>query len=85
MVFRISLGYVIDLFCSDEDLHTFFCVQLKESRVKYIEGTVWVQTRNLNNSSIKLLAREPDISRREGIADTYRWIEEQVKTPRDKG
>ena len=47
---------------------------------KYIDGPQGVRGRNSDNSKLReVLGWEPEISLEDGLATTYRWIEEQVK------
>lgn len=47
---------------------------------KHVEGPQGVRGRNSDNSLLReVLGWEPEISLEEGLADTYAWIEEQVK------
>ncbi|CAN5718523.1 NAD-dependent epimerase/dehydratase family protein [soil metagenome] len=47
---------------------------------KHIDGPMGVRGRNSDNTKLReVLGWEPSISLEEGLAVTYRWIEEQVK------
>ena len=47
--------------------------------IKHIDGPQGVRGRNSDNSRLRaVLGWEPQISLRDGIAETYRWIEKQV-------
>ena len=47
---------------------------------KYIDGPQGVRGRNSDNSKLReVLGWEPAISLEDGLAKTYRWIEEQVR------
>lgn len=47
--------------------------------IKHIDGPQGVRGRNSDNSRLRAVLRwEPQISLRDGIAETYRWIEKQV-------
>ena len=47
---------------------------------KHIEGPQGVRGRNSDNTRLRAVLKwEPEISLEEGIARTYRWIEEQVR------
>jgi nucleoside-diphosphate-sugar epimerase len=52
----------------------------KKIHAQHVEGPVGVQSRNFSKARIKSLGWEAKVPLREGIAQTYRWIEEQVKT-----
>ena len=67
----------------DELVKTVIEVSGKKIDVKYVEGPVGVQARNFSKARIRSLGWEAKISLREGIARTYRWIEEQVKAARE--
>jgi len=54
----------------------------KQLNVKYVPGPVGVHARNFSKARIKSLGWEAKVSLREGIARTYRWIEEQVRKSR---
>jgi nucleoside-diphosphate-sugar epimerase len=46
---------------------------------KHVSGPQGVRGRNSDNSRLRqVLGWEPEISLEEGLARTYRWIEEQV-------
>jgi len=62
-----------------ELVKTVIEVSGKRIKVKYVPGPVGVQARNFSKERIKSLGWEARVSLREGIARTYRWIEEQVK------
>jgi nucleoside-diphosphate-sugar epimerase len=63
----------------DELVKTVIEVSGKEIHVEHVEGPVGVQARNFDKSKIKSLGWEAETRLRQGIAKTYRWIEEQVK------
>ena len=51
----------------------------KDLRIKHIEGPLGVRGRNSDNSLIKeLLGWEPTMSLKEGLTNTYRWVDQQV-------
>jgi GDP-D-mannose 3', 5'-epimerase len=53
--------------------------------VKHIAGPQGVRGRNSDNTRIReILKWEPEVSLEEGLARTYRWIEEQVRQSRLK-
>ncbi len=48
---------------------------------KHVDGPQGVRGRNSDNSKLReVLGWEPQISLEDGLANTYRWIEEQVRT-----
>ena len=51
----------------------------KEVKIEHVKGPVGVQARNFDKSKIKSLGWEAKTSLREGITETYAWIEEQVR------
>ncbi|HLX38836.1 MAG TPA: NAD-dependent epimerase/dehydratase family protein [Candidatus Binataceae bacterium] len=52
-------------------------------RKKHIEGPQGVRGRNSDNTRLReVLGWQPEISLEEGLARTYRWIEEQVRHSR---
>jgi len=67
----------------DELVKTVIEVSGKKIHVKYVPGPVGVHARNFSKARIRSLGWEAKISLREGIARTYRWIEEQVKAARE--
>jgi len=65
-----------------ELVRTVIEVSGKRIKVKYVPGPVGVHARNFSKARIKSLGWEAKVSLREGIARTYRWIEEQVRKAR---
>jgi nucleoside-diphosphate-sugar epimerase len=51
----------------------------KKIRIKHIKGPVGVQSRNFSNERIYSTGWKPRFFLKDGIAQTYPWIEEQVK------
>jgi len=51
----------------------------KNITIKHIDGPVGVQSRNFSNERIYSIGWEPKYSLKDGIAENYPWIEEQVK------
>ncbi|UCC52695.1 MAG: NAD-dependent epimerase/dehydratase family protein [Anaerolineaceae bacterium] len=51
----------------------------KEVNIKHIEGPVGVQSRNFSNERIYSTGWRAKYFLKDGIAETYPWIEEQVK------
>ncbi|HFD39291.1 MAG TPA: NAD-dependent epimerase/dehydratase family protein [Anaerolineae bacterium] len=62
-----------------ELVQTVIDVSGKEIHIEYVEGPVGVHSRNFSKERIKSLGWEAKVPLREGIARTYRWIEEQVR------
>ncbi len=68
-----------------ELVDTVIEVSGKSIHKKYVEGPVGVQSRNFSKARMKSLGWEAKICLREGIAQTYPWIEAQVGKVREKG
>ena len=51
----------------------------KQIEVRYVPGPVGVQSRNFSNARIYALGWKARTSLHDGIAVTYRWIEQQVR------
>jgi GDP-D-mannose 3',5'-epimerase len=56
----------------------------KNVEVEHIEGPVGVQSRNFSNQKIESTGWRARWSLKDGIAQTYPWIEEQVKTSKKR-
>ena len=54
----------------------------KKINIKHIDGPVGVQSRNFSNERIYSLGWEAKYNLKDGIAENYPWIEEQVKKAR---
>jgi nucleoside-diphosphate-sugar epimerase len=63
----------------DELVHTVADVAGKNIRIKHIDGPVGVQSRNFSNERIYSIGWRSNYDLRDGIAQTYPWIEQQVK------
>jgi nucleoside-diphosphate-sugar epimerase len=63
----------------NELVQTVIVVSGKEIHVEHVEGPVGVQARNFSHERMHALGWEAEVSLREGIAETYTWIEEEVK------
>jgi nucleoside-diphosphate-sugar epimerase len=50
----------------------------KRVQIRHVEGPVGVQSRNFSNDRIYSTGWRPQVSLREGIRETYRWVREQV-------
>lgn len=57
----------------------------KEVKIKYVPGPVGVQSRNFSNNKIYGTGWSPKFSLRDGILQTYPWIEKQVMATRGTG
>lgn len=64
----------------DELVETVAEVAGKQIHIKHIEGPVGVQSRNFSNERIYSIGWRAKNYLKDGIAQTYPWIEEQVKT-----
>jgi nucleoside-diphosphate-sugar epimerase len=62
----------------DELVETVAEVAGKTIHIKHIEGPVGVQSRNFSNDRIYSLGWEAKYMLKDGIAQTYPWIEKQV-------
>jgi len=51
----------------------------KRVNVRWVEGPVGVRSRNFSNAKIYSTGWNARFSLRDGIAQTYPWVEEQVK------
>jgi GDP-D-mannose 3',5'-epimerase len=60
-------------------VRTVIEVSGKRLNVKYVPGPVGVHARNFSKARIKSLGWEAKVSLKEGISDTYLWVETQVK------
>lgn len=54
----------------------------KRVGVRYVPGPVGVQSRNFSNARIASLGWRASTSLRDGIAVTYRWVDQQVRARR---
>jgi nucleoside-diphosphate-sugar epimerase len=68
----------------DKLVETMIDVSGKEIAIEHVEGPVGVHARNFDKSKIKSLGWEAVTSLIEGIAETYAWIEEQVRKTIDE-
>jgi nucleoside-diphosphate-sugar epimerase len=62
-----------------ELVRTVIEVSGKMLEVRYVPGPVGVRARNFSKDRIRSLGWRPRVPLREGIARTYRWVEEQVR------
>ncbi len=69
----------------EELVKTVAEVSGKEIHIQYVPGPVGVQSRNFSNERIYSLGWKAQYHLRDGIAQTYPWIEEQVREAREKG
>jgi nucleoside-diphosphate-sugar epimerase len=65
-----------------ELVQTVIDVSGKEIGIEYVEGPVGVHSRNLDKSRSRALGWEAKTSLKEGIAETYAWIEAQADAAR---
>jgi len=65
-----------------ELVETIADVAGKNVSIKYVSGPIGVQSRNFSNARIYSLGWRPRYSLRDGIAETYPWIEQQVELSR---
>ena len=66
----------------DELVHTVAEVSGKKINIKHVEGPVGVQSRNFSNARIYSTGWKPNYFLKDGIAQTYPWIADQVKQNR---
>ncbi len=64
----------------NELVETVMDVAGKDLTMEHVEGPVGVHSRNFSKARIHSLGWKATTSLREGIAETYAWIEEQVET-----
>jgi GDP-D-mannose 3',5'-epimerase len=67
----------------DELVQTVAEVAGKKIHIKHIEGPVGVQSRNFSNERIYSTGWRAKYFLRDGIAETYPWIEEQVRRKKE--
>jgi len=65
-----------------ELVRTVIEVSGKRIKGKYVPGPVGVHARNFSKARVKSLGWEAKVSLKEGIAQTYPWIEAQVSDHR---
>jgi nucleoside-diphosphate-sugar epimerase len=63
----------------DELVTTVAEVAGKQIHIKYIEGPVGVRSRNFSNARIYTTGWQAKYFLKDGLAQTYPWIEAQVK------
>jgi len=63
----------------DELAHTIARVAGKKIKIRHIDGPVGVQSRNFSNARIYTTGWRARFSLEDGIAETYPWIEAQVR------
>ena len=69
----------------DKLVYSIIEVAGKKINIKYVKGPVGVQSRNFSNAKIYSTGWRAKFSLKDGVAQTYPWIEKQVKastTPR---
>ncbi len=69
----------------EELVKTVAEVSGKEIHIQYVPGPVGVQSRNFSNERIYSLGWKARYYLKDGIAQTYPWIEEQVQQAREQG
>jgi nucleoside-diphosphate-sugar epimerase len=69
----------------DELANTIAQVSGKEIHIKHVEGPVGVQARNFSNERIYSIGWQARHYLKDGIAQTYPWVEAQVKATQAKG
>ena len=67
----------------DELVETVAAAAGKKINIQHIKGPVGVQSRNFSNERIYSLGWKPRFYLKDGIAQTYPWIEAQVKKVRE--
>jgi nucleoside-diphosphate-sugar epimerase len=68
-----------------ELVQTVIEVSGKEIQIQYVAGPVGVHSRNFQKARSQSLGWEARVSLKEGISQTYPWIEEQVERARANG
>jgi len=69
----------------EELVKTVAEVSGKEIHIQYVPGPVGVQSRNFSNERIYSLDWKARYYLKDGIAQTYPWIEERVREAREQG
>jgi nucleoside-diphosphate-sugar epimerase len=69
----------------EELVKTVAEVSGKEIHIQYVSGPVGVHSRNFSNERIYSLGWKARYYLKDGIAQTYPWIEEQVRDAREQG
>jgi GDP-D-mannose 3',5'-epimerase len=69
----------------EELVKTVAEVSGKEIHIQYVPGPVGVQSRNFSNERIYSLGWKAQYYLKDGIAQTYPWIEGQVREAREQG
>jgi len=77
-------GGMLAIIGGGELVQTGIDVSGKDIRIEYVEGPVGVHSRNFSKERIKSLGWEAQVPFKEGIARTYRWIEEQVRVSKGR-
>jgi nucleoside-diphosphate-sugar epimerase len=63
----------------EELVHTIMVASGKKIHIQYVEGPVGVQSRNFSNARIYATGWQAKYLLKDGIAQTYPWIEAQVR------
>ena len=66
----------------DDLANTIAEVSGKRINIKHVEGPVGVQSRNFSNERIYSIGWQAKYYLKDGIAETYPWVEERVKAAR---
>ena len=79
-----SSGYVANIGTDEyvsvaELVQTVIDVSGKRIRIEYVEGPVGVHARNFTHARMHAFGWRATTTLREGIAKTYKWVEEQVR------
>jgi GDP-D-mannose 3',5'-epimerase len=67
----------------DELAYAIADVSGKKINIKHVEGPVGVQSRNFSNERIYSIGWQAKYYLKDGIAETYPWVEEQVMKARE--
>jgi nucleoside-diphosphate-sugar epimerase len=74
----VNLGPMVDV--SVDDLVKIIAkIADKRIKIKHVDGPVGVEFRNFSNKKLTSLGWKPNYSLEEGMRETYRWVEKQVK------
>jgi nucleoside-diphosphate-sugar epimerase len=69
----------------DELVNTVAEVAGKKIQIKHVDGPVGVQSRNFSNARINSIGWQARYSLKDGIEQTYPWVDAQVKKTRLAG
>jgi len=90
MLMQSDLHGAVNIGCPEyvsvDDLaNAIAAVAGKEIHIQHVEGPVGVQSRNFSNERIYSIGWQANYYLRDGIAQTYPWVEEQVRTAQARG